>query len=163
MSGLVVYPAVINRRVAQELPFMAPRTLHFPHSHPKSLNFDSSRRSEHIIMALSELGVSWQEAHEEIRVLSHQAAAVVKMEGRDNDLIDRTRKSEFFEPIVGQLDQLLEPKSFYGRAPQQVDKFTGPGGEVESALEKYRAVIREGERVDLKVQGEAALDGMCLF
>ena len=53
-------------------------------------------RSEHIIMALSEIGVSRQEAHEEIRVLSYQAAAVVKMEGKDNDLIERIRKTEFF-------------------------------------------------------------------
>ncbi|KAF6229198.1 hypothetical protein HO133_007314 [Letharia lupina] len=130
MSGLVVYPAVIERRIAQELPFMA---------------------TENIIMALSEVGVSRQEAHEEIRVLSHQAAAAVKLEGKDNDLLDRIRKQEFFNPIIGQLDQLLEPKSFYGRAPQQVDKFTGPGGEVESALAKYEDVIRKGGRVDLNV------------
>lgn len=102
-------------------------------------------------MALSEVGVSRQEAHEEIRVLSHQAAAAVKLEGKDNDLLDRIRKQEFFNPIIGQLDQLLEPKSFYGRAPQQVDKFTGPGGEVESALAKYEDVIRKGGRVDLNV------------
>lgn len=102
-------------------------------------------------MALSEVGVSRQEAHEEIRVLSHQAAAAVKLEGKDNDLLDRIRKQEFFKPIIGQLDQLLEPKSFYGRAPQQVDKFTGPGGEVESALAKYEDVIRKGGRVDLDV------------
>ena len=102
-------------------------------------------------MALSEVGVSRQEAHEEIRVLSHQAGAVVKMEGLDNDLIERIRKTEFFKPIIGQLDHLLEPKSFYGRAPQQVDKFTGPGGEVESALEKYGDAVKEEGRVDLKV------------
>lgn len=102
-------------------------------------------------MALSEVGVSRQEAHEEIRVLSHQAAAVVKMEGKDNDLIERIRKTEFFKPIIGQLDQLLEPRSFYGRAPQQVDKFTEPGGEVESALEKYGDMVREGGRVELNV------------
>lgn len=102
-------------------------------------------------MALSELGISRQQAHEEIRVLSHQAAAAVKMEGKDNDLIDRIRKTEFFKPIIGRLDELLEPKSFYGRAPQQVDKFTGPGGEVESALEKYGDVVREAGRVNLHV------------
>ena len=147
-SGLVVYPAVINRRIASELPFLA---TYFPLSFltPK-LTADPSR-SEHIIMALSEFGVSRQEAHEEIRVLSHQAAAVVKMEGKDNDLIERIQRTEFFKPIIGQLDQLLEPKSFCGRAPQQVDKFTRPGGEVESALEKYGDVVRQGARVDLNV------------
>lgn len=102
-------------------------------------------------MALSELGVSRQESHEEIRILSHQAAAAVKMEGKDNDLIERIRETEFFKPIIGQLDQLLEPKSFYGRAPQQVDKFTGPGGEVEKALEKYGDVVRKAGRVELSV------------
>ncbi len=102
-------------------------------------------------MALSELGISRQEAHEEIRVLSHQAAAVVKIEGKDNDLIDQIRKTEFFRPIIEQLHQLLEPKSFYGRAPQQVDKFTGPRGEVENALKKYEDVVSKGDRVDLNV------------
>ena len=102
-------------------------------------------------MALSEVGISRQQAHEEIRVLSHQAAATVKIEGKDNDLMERIRTTGFFRPIIGQLDQLLDPKSFYGRAPQQVDKFTGPGGEVESALEKYGDVVREGRSVDLNV------------
>lgn len=129
-SGLVVNSAVINRRIAEELPFMA---------------------TENIIMALSSMGVSRQIAHEEIRVLSHQAAAAVKLEGEDNDLIDRIRKAPFFKPIIGQLDQLLDPRSFYGRAPQQVDKFTGPGGEVEKALEKYRYVMSKGWRADLIV------------
>ena len=102
-------------------------------------------------MALSTMGVSRQLAHEEIRVLSHQAAAAVKLEGEDNDLIDRIRRAPFFKPILGQLDQLLDPRSFYGRAPQQVDKFTGPGGEVEKALEKYRYVMSKGWRADLIV------------
>lgn len=102
-------------------------------------------------MALSEVGVSRQEAHEEIRVLSHQAAAAVKMEGKNNDLMERIRRTEFFKPIVGQLDQLLEPSNYCGRAPEQVEEFTGPGGEVETALEKYADVIGEGGRVDLNV------------
>lgn len=67
------------------------------------------------------------------------------------DLIDRIRKPEFFKPIIEQLDQMLDPKSFYGRVPQQVDKFTGPGGEVESASKRYGDVISEGGKVDLNV------------
>ena len=102
-------------------------------------------------MALSEVGVSRQEAHEEIRVLSHQAAAAVKMEGKNNDLMERIRRTEFFKPIVGQLDQLLEPRNYYGRATEQVEEFTGPGGEVETALEKYADVIGDGGRVDLNI------------
>lgn len=61
-----------------------------------------------------------QVCHEEIRVLSHEAAFVVKMEGGDNDLIERIRKSAYFAPIHAQLDSLLDPTTFVGRAPQQV-------------------------------------------
>ncbi|KAF2456917.1 putative adenylosuccinate lyase Ade13 [Lineolata rhizophorae] len=104
-SGLVVYPKVIKSRVDQELPFMA---------------------TENIIMALCDHhNVSRQDAHEEIRVLSHEAAQVVKGQGGANDLTERIRKSKFFEPIHGELDKLLDEHTFIGRAPQQVDRFTG--------------------------------------
>jgi adenylosuccinate lyase len=56
-------------------------------------------------------------------VLSHQAGKVVKEEGGDNDLIERIKKDPFFEPIHYKLDQLLDPQTFIGRAPQQVDHF----------------------------------------
>ena len=59
-DGMVIYPQVINRRVQEQLPFMC---------------------TENIIMKLVAKGGSRQEAHEEIRVLSHQAAAAVKLEG----------------------------------------------------------------------------------
>ncbi|XP_072277261.1 adenylosuccinate lyase isoform X1 [Pyxicephalus adspersus] len=98
-EGLVVYPKVIERRIRQELPFMA---------------------TENVIMAMVKSGGNRQECHERIRVLSQQAAAVVKQEGGDNDLINRIRSDSYFTPIHSQLDQLLDPKSFTGRAPQQV-------------------------------------------
>ena len=66
-------------------------------------------------MALSAKGISRQESHEEIRVLSHQAAKAVKEEGKDNDLIDRIRATPFFEPITGEFETLLDPKTFIGR------------------------------------------------
>lgn len=53
-------------------------------------------------------------------MLSHEAAFVVKMEGGDNDLIERIRKCAYFAPIHAQLDSLLDPTTFVGRAPQQV-------------------------------------------
>lgn len=90
-------------------------------------------------MALVKKGVSRQDAHEEIRVLSHQASAAVKMEGKHNDLIERIRVTAFFEPIHAELDSLLDAKTFVGRAPQQVEKYCGKGGAVEEALAKYRA------------------------
>ncbi|XP_032643743.1 adenylosuccinate lyase isoform X1 [Chelonoidis abingdonii] len=101
-EGLVVYPKVIERRIRQELPFMA---------------------TENIIMAMVKAGGNRQDCHEKIRILSQQAAAVVKQEGGDNDLIAQIRADPYFSPIQGQLESLLEPTSFTGRASQQVARF----------------------------------------
>ncbi|KAI9676727.1 MAG: adenylosuccinase ade13 [Trizodia sp. TS-e1964] len=130
VSGLVVYPAVIRRRVEQELPFMA---------------------TENIIMALVALDLSRQDAHEHIRVLSQEAAAQVKEYGRDNDLIDRIRKHPFFAPIHDSLDSLLDPKTFVGRAPQQVREFLGETGEVMVALEPWSNAVKQIKDVELTV------------
>jgi adenylosuccinate lyase len=99
-------------------------------------------------MACVQAGLSRQDAHEEIRVLSHQAGAVVKQEGKPNDLIERIRKAPFFAPIISQIDALLDPSTFIGRAPQQVDRFLAQ--EVRPALEKYSAGFG-GEAAELKV------------
>lgn len=120
-QGLVVYPKVIERRIRAELPFMA---------------------TENIIMAMVEKGASRQECHEQIRVLSHQASAVVKQEGGDNDLIERVRKEKYFEPIWDQLDLLLDPKTFTGRASQQTEKFVKE--DVKKSLEPYQLLIKQG-------------------
>jgi adenylosuccinate lyase len=98
-SGLVVYPAVIARRLGEELPFMA---------------------TENIIMRIVSEGGNRQEAHEHIRVLSHQAGDVVKKEGKANDLIERIRREPYFAKIVPELEELLDPRTFVGRAPEQV-------------------------------------------
>lgn len=45
---------------------------------------------------------------------------MVKQEGGDNDLLARVQKDPYFAPILGHLDALLDPKTFIGRAPQQV-------------------------------------------
>ncbi|TVY33413.1 Adenylosuccinate lyase [Lachnellula occidentalis] len=130
VGGLVVYPARIHSRVMEELPFMA---------------------TENIIMKLVSLGKSRQEAHEEVRVLSHQASDVVKKEGGRNDLIERIKKAPFFQPIVGEIDGMLDPKNFIGRCPEQVLRFCGKGSEVEKALEPYRKHIAASKEVDLIV------------
>ncbi|XP_001607992.1 adenylosuccinate lyase [Nasonia vitripennis] len=101
-EGLVVYPKVIARHIAQELPFMT---------------------AENVIMAMVKAGGDRQVCHEKIRVLSHEAGAQVKQHGKDNDLIERIRRDKYFEPILGQLDALLEPSTFVGRAPEQVLEF----------------------------------------
>ena len=107
--------------------------------------------TEHIIMRLVALGVSRQEAHEEIRVLSHQASDVVKKEGGKNDLIERIRATKFFEPIWKDLDGLLDPKNFVGRSAAQVESYCGERGEVREALRKYRKEIEGSKAVELTV------------
>jgi len=90
-------------------------------------------------MAMCKKGQDRQECHEQIRVLSHQAARVVKEQGKDNDLVERIKYTEYFRPIWNELDILLDPKSFVGRAPEQVTEFIAE--EVEPILAKYRDVL----------------------
>ena len=130
VSGLVIYPNTINSRLMQELPFMA---------------------TENIIMKLVSLGISRQDAHEEIRVLSHQASDVVKREGGKNDLIDRIKKTEFFKPVWGVVDELLDPTHFIGRCPEQVERFCGEEGEIRKALMPYKKFLEESRDVELSV------------
>ena len=114
-EGLVVHPQVIARHIRDELPFMA---------------------TENMIMAMVAAGGSRQDCHERIRVLSHQAAARVKDQGLDNDLVERVRQDPYFAPIHAQLDGLLDPAGFIGRAPEQVERFLAE--ELRPALAPYR-------------------------
>uniref|UniRef100_A0A3Q2XXL8 Adenylosuccinate lyase n=1 Tax=Hippocampus comes TaxID=109280 RepID=A0A3Q2XXL8_HIPCM len=124
-EGLVVYPKVIERHIRHELPFMA---------------------TENIIMAMVKAGGNRQDCHEKIRVLSQEAAAVVKQEGGDNDLLSRVQADPYFAPILGQLDAILDPKTFIGRAPQQVARFLSE--EVRPLLEPYNS------KMDVKIELE---------
>ncbi|KAJ2704217.1 adenylosuccinase ade13 [Coemansia sp. IMI 203386] len=128
VDGLVVYPKVIERRIRSELPFMA---------------------TENFIMAMVKKGGDRQECHEEIRVLSHQAAAVVKQEGGENDLIERVKNTKYFAPIKDELDALLDPSTFIGRAPEQVDGFVEK--HVKPALAPYASVIAAKKPAELSV------------
>lgn len=127
-EGLVVYPKVIERRIHQELPFMA---------------------TENIIMAMVKKGGDRQECHEHIRVLSHEAGAVVKQQGGENDLIERIRKDVYFEPIWAELATLMDPSTFIGRAPQQVDRFLK--NYVAPALKPYEAILTKESKAELSV------------
>jgi adenylosuccinate lyase len=118
-QGLVVYPKVIERHIAQELPFMA---------------------AENIIMAMVKSGGDRQICHEKIRVLSQEAGAQVKEEGKDNDLVERVKKDPYFAPILGQLEHILDAKTFTGRAAEQVQEFLEE--EVEPVLKKYEGKIQ---------------------
>ena len=82
-------------------------------------------------------------------VLSHQAGDNVKKHGKNNDLLERIRDTQFFSPILGELDALLDPSTFVGRAPQQVEKFTST--EVKNALKPYEASLAKGETSTLHV------------
>lgn len=121
-QGLVVYPKVIERHVAQELPFMA---------------------AENVIMAMVKAGGNRQVCHEKIRVLSQEAGAQVKQHGRDNDLVDRIKSDSYFAPILGQLEHILDAKTFTGRAAEQVQEFYDE--EVAPVLAKYQGKIDESK------------------
>lgn len=100
-------------------------------------------------MAIVKKGGDRQECHEKIRVLSHQAGRVVKEEGGENDLIERIRGDEFFQPIWGDLEKLLDPTTFVGRAPQQVDRFLRDY--VTPALEPYKEKLEQSVAAELTV------------
>jgi len=99
-SALVVYPKVIARHLLEELPFMA---------------------TENIMMAAVAAGGDRQDLHEQIRIHSQAAAAVVKQDGGANDLMKRLAGDPAFARV--DLTGALDPRQFVGRAPEQVDEF----------------------------------------
>lgn len=103
-KGVQVWPKVIASHVAAELPFMA---------------------TENILMAAVRAGGDRQTLHEAIRAHSMEAGRRVKAEGASNDLLDRLAKDPLFSKIAGKFDELLDPLSFVGRAPGQVDEYLG--------------------------------------
>jgi adenylosuccinate lyase len=124
LDGVVVYPRVIAARVAAELPFMA---------------------SENILMAGVKAGGNRQQLHEEIRQHSQAAAVQVKRFGKPNDLIARLKADGAFRKI--NLQNVLNPKHYIGRAPQQVDEFISTT--VTPIRRKYRKELNR--KVELKV------------
>ncbi len=101
-DGLVVYPKVINKRVMDELPFMA---------------------TENIMMAAVKKGGNRQQLHEKLREHSIAAAAVVKQQGKKNDLIDRLCQDSSFGLSRDDIDLILKPENFIGLSPKQVEEF----------------------------------------
>ena len=102
VDGLVVYPKVIEQHMMNELPFMA---------------------TENIMMDAVKLGGDRQELHERIRVHSMAAGRVVKEEGRPNDLLERIAADPAFGMTMEQLQAVMKPENFVGRAPKQVENF----------------------------------------
>jgi adenylosuccinate lyase len=101
-KGLVVYPKVIEKKLREQLPFLA---------------------TEEILMAGVAAGGDRQDLHERVRVHSRAAAHAVKAEGRDNPLLQLIAADPAFAAIAGSLPSLLDPARFVGRAAEQVDGF----------------------------------------
>lgn len=126
LDGLVVYPKMIEKRIMAELPFMS---------------------TEYIIMECVKNGGDRQELHERIRVHSMEAGRNVKVEGKDNDLIERIINDKYFNLDKERLLEILDPKNFIGFAPEQTEEFINI--EVKPILEKYSN--RLGMKATLKV------------
>ncbi len=126
-SGMVVYPKVIHRHMMDELPFMA---------------------TENIIMEGVKNGGDRQDLHEKIRVLSMEAGATVKQEGKPNDLMERIVADGSFGIQAEDIPAILNPERYIGRAPSQVDDFIHD--EVMPVLDANRDLIKD-EAIDLKV------------
>jgi len=125
-SKFVVYPKIIEKRVALELPFMA---------------------TENIIMQAVKNGGNRQKLHELIRVHSMEAGRQVKELGLENDLLERIVSDEAFNLNKEDINNLLIPKNYIGRSIEQVEEFIKDY--VNIVLEKYKDDI--GIEVELNV------------
>lgn len=102
LSGLVVYEKVINKHIMEELPFMA---------------------TENILMDAVKNGGDRQELHEKIRQYSIEAGRNIKELGGSNNLIDLIKNDDSFKDVLGNIDEILDPKKYVGMAPKQTVDF----------------------------------------
>jgi len=117
-DGLQVWPNVVRAHVMAELPFMA---------------------TEVILMESVKQGGDRQALHEAIRVHSMAAGAVVKGEGKPNDLMERIAKDPLFSAVHDDIERLIDPMLFVGRAPEQVDDFIRE--EIDPILETNKDLL----------------------
>ena len=126
-DGLVVYPKVIEQRLKKELPFMA---------------------TENIMMdAVKKRGADRQQLHEKIREHSMAASRVVKVEGGENDLLERIAADEAFGVTLEELEKILKPENYTGRAKEQTEDFLNEC--IKPVLEKYADV--ESDKPEINV------------
>ena len=102
VDGLVVYPKVIEKHMMAELPFMA---------------------TENIMMDAVKAGGDRQELHERIRELSMEAGKTVKVEGKDNNLLELIAADPAFNLTLEDLQKSMDPTKYVGRAKEQTEKF----------------------------------------
>lgn len=124
-EGFVVYPKVVERRLAEELPFMA---------------------TEEILMAGVQAGGDRQDLHERVRVHSVEAARQVKELGLQNDLLQRLQTDPGFAKV--DLTGALDASRFIGRSPEQVDEFVAEV--VEPIRQRYPELL-SGAAEELRV------------
>lgn len=126
-DGLVVYPKVIEQRLRKELPFMA---------------------TENIMMdAVKKRGADRQQLHEKIREHSMAASRVVKVEGGENDLLERIAADKAFGVTLEELEKILKPENYTGRAKEQTEDFLNEC--IKPVLEKYADV--ESDKPEINV------------
>ncbi|MBN1970671.1 MAG: adenylosuccinate lyase [Candidatus Delongbacteria bacterium] len=113
-NGLVVYPKQIEKRLMEEIPFMA---------------------TENILMQAVKKGGNRQELHELIRQFSMEAGKNVKLEGKSNNLLDLIADSDKFDLTKKELEEIIDPALYTGRASSQVVEFIE--NEVDPILNKY--------------------------
>lgn len=102
VSGGVIYPKVMEKHLNEELPFIA---------------------TENILMDAVSRGGDRQDLHEAIRQYSQKAAAHVKLEGKDNDLLDMLLEDKRFGLTKESLKDILDVRRFVGCAPHQTEEF----------------------------------------
>ncbi len=124
-DGIQVYPEMIRQRLMKKLPFMA---------------------TENIMMRAVENGGNRQELHELLRTHSHAAAKQVKM-GGENDLVDRIAADPAFKITKQEIEAVLVPENYVGRAPEQTEEFLSEF--IKPVLEANKELL--GEHVELSV------------
>lgn len=126
-DGLVVYPKVIEQHLRKELPFMA---------------------TENIMMdAVKYRGADRQQLHERIRIHSMAASKVVKEQGGENDLLKRIADDDAFGVTLEDLEKLLKPEQYTGRAKEQTEDFLSET--VNPILKKYKDI--ESDKPEINV------------
>ena len=118
VDGLVVYPKVIEKRLRSELPFMA---------------------TENIMMDAVKAGGDRQELHERIRELSMEAGRTVKVEGKDNNLLELIAADPAFNLTLEELEKTMEPSRYVGRAKEQTEVFLAKT--VQPVLDAHKELL----------------------
>ena len=126
VDGLVVYPKVIEKHMMAELPFMA---------------------TENIMMDAVKAGGDRQELHERIRELSMEAGKTVKVEGKDNNLLELIAADPAFNLSLEDLQRAMDPKKYVGRAKEQTEKFVNTV--VQPILDSHKELL--GVKAEINV------------